>query len=77
MTPSIGRIVIYRQSKAAAVDDDRLHPAIITHVHSDTCVNLTVFLDQRPPWPCPSSMRADQMLDDDGAAWMWPERAPA
>jgi hypothetical protein len=38
MKPSVGRIV-------HVVEDGQPLPAIITKVHSDTCVNLRVFYD--------------------------------
>jgi hypothetical protein len=50
MTPTIGRIVIYTEGTFEGRGRDgtngtRRHPAMITRVWSDTCVNLHVFKD--------------------------------
>jgi hypothetical protein len=43
----------------APVNGSREHPAIITAVHSDQCVNLTVFFDAQQPEPRTSVLHAD------------------
>lgn len=73
-TPSIGRIVHYR---LRAADDETVGaavvPAIITCVHSERVVDLTIFLPDAPPRP-----RISVELDDDGqpgiGRWFWPPR---
>jgi hypothetical protein len=76
--PSIGRIVHYLDERQAE------YPAIVTHVWSDTCVNLEVFginveylqggnADARFPT---SVVHADAPAGDVDAAprsWHWPE----
>lgn len=65
MKPSIGRIVHF-------VDPSGAHlPAIITCVHSDTCVNLKVFRDAEG-----DSFITSVVLNDEGgsSSWHWPER---
>lgn len=56
--PSVGRIVHYYQGdyectpptpQGHGQNFTRIHPAIITHVHSDTCVNLMVLWDAGTP----------------------------
>lgn len=58
--PSIGRIVVYHQQ-----NED--HPAIITHVWSDDCVNLKVFFDCGPIEDLISCHLST-------GYWSWPER---
>ncbi len=43
MRPSIGRIVHYIGDGTLLSSSDNHYPAIVTHVWSDTCVNLFVF----------------------------------
>lgn len=44
MKPSLGRIVLFRPTF------DVVHSAIITYVHSDTCVNLAAFDSNGNPY---------------------------
>jgi hypothetical protein len=60
--PSLGRIVLFRSEPANGVNE---HPAIITRVWSDTCVNLTVFLDAGAPFIATSAMQNEEMLSGD------------
>jgi hypothetical protein len=64
--PSIGRIVIFTL-------DDVQSAAMITKVHSDTCVNLRVFPDRGP-----IIERTSVVIDDAhrrlNPRWSWPER---
>lgn len=49
MSPSIGRIVIFKlPDTAEPVNGSREHPAIVVSVHSETMVNLRVFFDWNP-----------------------------
>ncbi len=59
--PSIGRIVLYLNS------DNKLYPAIITEVWSDTCVNLNVFLDTVGLVSVTSSVQGSGLRN-----WNWP-----
>jgi hypothetical protein len=43
--PTLGRTVLFRLADADAPGAPRMHPAVVTRVWSDTCVNLTVFRD--------------------------------
>lgn len=67
MKPSVGRIVHYKSTdESAHWNHADTHPAIITRVHSDTCVNLTVFPDANE-----SVTRTSCVL---GQQWEWPPR---
>lgn len=46
--PTIGRIVHYHP------EPDMTHAAIVTHIWSDTCVNLSVFDNNGNQYPCTS-----------------------
>ena len=71
MKPSLGRIVHYRVSEpSAAFNGHDVHPAMITHVHTETCVNLTVFPDMHPPF-CAGSV---PYSETEPRAWFWPPR---
>jgi len=74
--PSLGRIVQYSQPAGEARhNDERTHPAIITHVWSDTCVNLTVFFDNAAPEPRTSvCLRTDDADHNPNAYWEWPAK---
>lgn len=72
MKPSIGRTVLFKQpASEAAINGTRVHPAIITRVWSDACVNLHVFFDA-----VPSAVRTSVTLDGgfENPSWVWPER---
>lgn len=45
--PTIGRVVWYHPVDA---DPEITHPAIVTHVWSDTCVNLAIFASNGKPY---------------------------
>jgi len=59
MVPTIGRIVHF---KAA---EDVVRPAIITEVHSDTCVNLQVFQPGQDNW------RTSVTQGEGVGQWQW------
>ncbi len=61
--PSIGRIVHYQSAPGVSV------PAIITRVHSDECVNVTVFPDAHPP-----CVETSVVLGTGERMWCWPPR---
>jgi hypothetical protein len=66
--PSIGRIVIYKLPDAEPErNGTREHPAIITRVWTDDCVNLTVFFDATHSEPRTSQQRS-------AGRWDWPVR---
>lgn len=74
MSPSIGRIVHYRDK------DGSVFPAIVNTVHSEDLVNLTVFrdvFDERPQTEVITSVNKQD--ETDGASienrrWLWPPR---
>lgn len=74
--PSVGRIVHF----ASAFRDDMggmgdWVPAIVTAVHSATCVNLTIFRDGLDPLSKTSvEYGEDQLKSDKPFVWKWPPR---
>lgn len=71
-TPSKGRIVMYQPRLSKRED---AVPAIVTTVHSDTCVNLRVFADEDSYVARVTSV--EQLSPHNqhyGAYWFWPER---
>jgi hypothetical protein len=74
MKPTIGRIVIFKQSKHETPrNGTREHPAMITRVHGDDCVNLQVFFDAGPVSVTTSVLRAG-VASEDSMSWDWPKR---
>ncbi len=71
MKPSIGRIVLFRGEKSNGANE---HPAIVTRVWSDTCVNLTVFLDNGAPFVVTSATQDEDVESGSLRAWRWPPR---
>lgn len=69
MKPSIGRIVWFHGFHSNGIDE---HPAIITRVWTDTCVNLTVFPDCGAPVVQTSVVEDEAGLQQTG--WRWPIR---
>lgn len=66
-TPTIGRIVLFR-----SVDYEQECPAIVTAVHYDTCVSLTVFPFAAPPTAVISVLKADDFeASGQTVAWRW------
>lgn len=76
MTPSIGRIVLFKsrdQSDLGSTADEV--PAIITRVWSNTCVNLQVFRDADTPLAQTSvTLAEDFEASGQSCAWRWPPR---
>lgn len=76
--PSIGRIVIYVcADHEPSFNGSREHPAIITRVWSDTCVNLKVFFDGSAGVDTRTSATLITTPGDTrnpNAGWRWPER---
>jgi hypothetical protein len=88
---SIGRIVHYYQGDYEApisysdkshwtgTNGTRYHPAMITHVHTDDCVNLMIFWDAGTPGAKTSMTRLPDEVFAEGmhctnSGWRWPER---
>lgn len=71
MKPSLGRIVLFRSYNSNGSIE---HPAIITRVWSDTCVNLIVFLDMAIPMLKSSVIQDEDVSSDNNYAWRWPPR---
>lgn len=63
ITPSIGRVVLFRLPY-----QEQDVPAIVTKVHSDTCVNLMVMYDGGQPAPV---MSVSYSEDAQPATWHW------
>jgi hypothetical protein len=83
--PSIGRIVEFTFGSAldqwrswkSDVGQSEVVPAIITQVWSDTCVNLTVFIDgEKCTLSRLSVVRVDRLASNqtDHDSWRWPDR---
>ena len=71
--PSLGRIVLFRSHVS---DGQSEHPAIITRVWTDTCVNLTVFPDYGEPKLFSSVVQNEDVGTAHAGqqAWRWPPR---
>ena len=74
--PSVGRIVHYH-----APDGSGIRAAIITMVHSNTCVNLFVFLDLTMDYSeflagRISTLVSSAMLGGAAGEWHWPVYVP-
>lgn len=70
MHPTIGRIVWYQaHGSPDGTHKSEPRPAIISKVHNETCVDLTVFN--------PSGLFFNQscVQGTSGGTWRWPERA--
>ena len=65
MKPTIGRIVHF-------TEDGQPLPAIITKVHSDTCVNLQVFYDSNRI----GAWRSSVTQGTGERSWAWPVIKP-
>lgn len=50
LIPTVGRVINYRTIEQSQINPEQpnvIFPAIITRIHGISCVNLTVFLDDR------------------------------
>lgn len=75
MKPTIGRIVHFLANGMMAPGNH--YPAIITHVFSDTCVNLCVFPKGTPQDASDSGLKTSVVFDELMVtiySWHWPER---
>ena len=78
MKPTIGRIVHF---VANLVEPEQHYPAIITHVWSDTCVNLEVFRKGTAARDVmDTGVKTSVTFDESGTqpySWHWPEQSQA
>ena len=85
MKPTVGRIVHYWPGNIndGAPKKGQPYPAIITHVFSELCVNLTVFNDNSFPMggehSAPLSITSVGLWNGQGVpvgqnVWAWPPR---
>jgi hypothetical protein len=75
--PSVGRIVLYMPPEGLRGKAPQPYPAIITHVWSETCVNLAVFGDGT--YGLPRDVPTNVSLSPAGeeialGCWAWPPR---
>ena len=81
MKPTVGRIVIFRETvwQGEGTNGTRDHPAIVTRVWTDTCVNLHVFFDACSSAPKSSVTQMPELADGVASTsaiggWRWPAR---
>lgn len=81
MKPTIGCIVIFRETvwQGEGTNGTRDHPAIVTRVWTDTCVNLHVFLDAHSSAPKSSVIQMPELPEavaytSSAGGWRWPDR---
>ena len=72
MTPTMGRIVHYVE---VVESGEVLSPAIIHHVHNDTCVDLHVFRKWGGASYVTSALLTSPGMGATG--WFWPPRVEA
>lgn len=73
MAPTISSTVIFKQGEhEEPINGTREHPAIVTRVWDNNCVNLMVFFDGYMPQPRTSIVPASTA--GTGPAWDWPPR---
>jgi hypothetical protein len=76
--PSVGRMVHFTLDVGDTAGKSQPYPAIITHVHSDECVNLAVCNDGSHPLPLgrtnPTSVALRRPAQTGGPCWEWPPR---
>lgn len=72
MKPSLGRIVLFRSLNSNGINE---HPAVVTRIWSDTCVNLHVFPDYGDSIN-KTSVNQNESLEgpNQELAWRWPPR---
>lgn len=72
--PSLGRIVLFRVWDGRNDQAPLEHPALITRVWSDVCVNLTVFPDNDQPFLRSSVIYNSAEVSHQEYAWRWPPK---
>ena len=68
--PSVGRVVIFKGEDSNGAEE---HPAIITRVWNDDCVNLTVLFDAKTP-ESRTSVQIEGVAPQGATNWSWPAR---
>ncbi len=69
--PWVGATVHYVQPENKHFDGPNLHPAIVTRIWSETCVNLTVIPDGGVPY-AKSSVELNGHDNGSSCGWCWP-----
>lgn len=72
MKPTVGRIVHYYGKDAYGDNGEGPYAALVTKVHSDTCVNLMVFMAGMTP--ASSVQGGDDQQSGMSQRWEWPPR---
>ena len=73
--PTVGRVVHFYTSQMLHQSNglgEGPYAAIISQVHSDPCVSLTVFPPFIPPYSASNVMEGT--AQDSGNRWCWPPR---
>ena len=74
MNPSVGRIVHYFTPRYSVIESEALEPelvpAIITKVHTPTCVNLAIL--GHPGFG--DDIRSSDLGEGEPGTWCWPPR---
>lgn len=76
--PTIGRVVLYHPTPNPKSGLEP-YPAIITHVWSETCVNLAVQQDGSAPIAdtlTPTSVMHESQAGEGMTSWSWPAIKP-
>lgn len=74
IVPTVGRVVLYTPAdEASAARKGSPYPAIVTHVFSDTCVNLHVLGDGSFGTPTEGPLVTSACYCDEGTpgTWKW------
>ena len=84
LKPYVGMLVLYREAESeaptpAGTNGTRFHPAMVTRVWSETCVNLRVFKDADSVDVVRTSVVEAPALPEGvvdtnpNSAWIWPD----
>ena len=74
MKPTVGRVVLFKAHNSELTGGNNEVPALVTHVWSDTCINVMVMRDGHEATPIgvtSVSMTDDFAASGQACAWRW------